>query len=357
MKKLIIILALVSLLPVSGCNSTNTQGSNSEEIASESKSTNEKATPPEDKTIDEVQIAQEDDSILEGAASSKKLNSDKRVICWGTSLTEGTGGGGVTMPNVLERLSGATVLNYGGYAENTNEISARSGVNKLTLTASLSIDASNEVSNSIEFESEWGDIDILLKYTDAGLNPVTIDGVSGELTRYAPDDGPVTYYFRRLESGTPKDVVPGTVIIPYSAVDKNSEDINVIWTSGNDHLRSIEDIEKLIEKIDKFIEFSGSDKFIIFSDMNLHEEVPVTDEVSSMFAEYYGEHFLHFKKYLIEDALTDLRLKPSEEDQENIRNWEIPQYFRIDDVHGNSLYYYLAGQQVYKKCQELGYLE
>ena len=91
--------------------------------------------------------------------------------------------------------------------------------------------------------------------------------------------------------------------------------------------------------------------------MNLHEEVPVTDEVNSMFEEYYGEHFVHLRKYLIEDAFSDLNLSPSEKDSEDISNWEIPRYFRSDEVHGNSLYYYLAGQQVYKKCQELGYLE
>ena len=299
-------------------------------------------------TIDDA----EESSDMMVSADEVQANYDRRVICWGTSLTYGTGGEGVTMPGVLGTLSGANVMNYGGYAENTNCIATRSGASKLTLTEGFTIPSdTNPV--PVEFETEFGEIALLLVYTDSGLNPVTIDGVKGKLSI----DEELNHYFNRFEPGEGKKIEAGTQIIPYSVEDMQPDDIQVIWTAGNDNLQNTEGIEHLIEKIDKMIEFSGSDKYVIVSEMNLHEEVPVTDEVNEMFEDYYKEHFVHLRRYFMEDAFAELGMYPSEEDKVDIENGEIPRYFRIDEVHGNSLYYLIAGQQVYKKCQELGYLE
>lgn len=355
MKKTLAISIIITVLTFVGCNNTDVSMTTSYS-SSDSQKIEESASNIDRQSSNSTSNITSDEA-KKATTNETTNNSEKRIICWGHSMVVGSGGGGVTMPNVLERLSGATVLNYGGYAENTNEVAARSGVNELTLTAKLPIDSSNEVSNSIEFESEWGKTDILLKYTDAGLNPVTIDGVIGVLTRCEPDDEPVTYYFRRLEPGEPKDAAPGTRIIPYYETDKREDDILVIWTGGNDTINSLDDIEILLNQIDELIEFSGSDKYIVISETTLHENFPFTDDVSNSYADHYGEHFLHLRKYLIEDAFSDLKIAPSEEDIADINCSDIPRYFRDDDVHGNALYYYLAGQQVYKKCQELGYLE
>lgn len=349
-----LLLSFTAAIILSGCGKSD---------AVPSSQTDSSAAPQSSEVIvqDASDIEIENDTSLENetteAVDTTEVyddgipNSDKRVICWGTSLTEGTGGGGVTMPNVLERLSGATVLNYGGYAENTNCIATRSGASEFTLTKDVVIRA-DDSPVEVEFATEFGDIEKILKYTDAGLNPVTINGIEGRLSR--DDEG--KYYFERSLWGDETPVLAGTVITPFSVSDKSEDDINIIWTAGNDNLQSTEDIEALIDKIDKMIAFSGSDKYVIVSEMNNHEEVPVTDEVNKMFEEYYNDHFLHLRKYLIEDAFEELNLSPSEEDLDDINKWEIPGYFRNDEVHGNSLYYYIAGEQVYKKCQELGYL-
>lgn len=288
--------------------------------------------------------------------SEENTNSNKRVVCWGTSLTEGSGGGGVSMPNTLERLSGATVLNYGGYAERTGCIASRSGASKLTLTEDVTIPSSNDVPVEIFFTSEFGGFSRLLNYTDSGLNPVTVCGISGNLSRANGENDDTHFYFTRLEPGDETSVSSDTPIIPFSVNDRRTDDICIFETGGNDDLATTEDILALIEKIDKMIAFSGSDKYLIISELNSHERVPVSDEVNERFEDHYKKHFVNFREYLIKDAFTDLNMPPSEGDLEDISNYEIPRYFRSDDVHGNALYYFLFGQQVYKKCQELGYL-
>lgn len=363
MKRLILLSVLTLQIAMIGCSgevvNTSSKGENNGTV-SETGSEENVALGNETAIADDSEDATKeaaDSNIIEETQNdddynAKEQNSDRRVLCWGTSLTHGTGGGGVTMPNVLERLSGATVLNYGGYAEDTNCIATRSGASEFTISKDITL-PTNDEPVEVEFSSEFGDIELILKYTDVGLNPVTIDGVSGNLSR---DEEDGTYYFSRIESGEEKEIVAGTVIVPYSVYDRRDDDINVIWTAGNDNLQNTEDIQHLIEKIDKMIECSGSSNYIIVSEMNKHEEVPVTDEVNSMFEEYYGEHFVNFRRYLIEDAFDELNLTPSTEDLWDISVYEVPSYFIVDDVHGNSLYYYLAGKLIYEKCQELGYL-
>ena len=363
MKRLVLLSVLALQIVMVGCSSepvnTTSKGENNEIVSEASNEKNVEsgietaiADNSEENANEVMDSNNTDDGENNDNYNAKELNSSRRVLCWGTSLTHGTGGGGVTMPNVLERLSGATVLNYGGYAENTNCIATRSGASEFTISKNITI-PTNDEPVEVEFSTEFGDIELILKYTDAGLNPVTIDGISGNLY-VDEEDG--TYYFTRIESGEEKEIAAGSVIVPYSVFDRRDDDINVIWTAGNDNLQNTEDIQHLIEKIDKMIEHSGSDNYIVVSEMNKHEEVPVTDEVNSMFEDYYGEHFVNFRRYLIEDAFDELNLTPSTEDLWDISVYEVPSYFIVDDVHGNSLYYYLAGKLIYEKCQELGYL-
>lgn len=291
-------------------------------------------------------------------------NVGKRVVCFGDSLTSGTGGKGVNMPDILHRMSGAEVINYGIHADTINDIATRSGASKFTLVNNILI-PSEPTPVEISFTSEFGDIPNMLKHGDEGLNPVTIDGIKGNILKIENEDDDesdedetevITYSFTRLEAGDEKQIQSGAEIIPFAALDKKDDDINIIWTDGNARLQSTEEIIDLIEKIDKMLAYSGSDKYIIVSEMNLHEDVPVTDEVNEMFEKHYGKHFVNLRKYFIEEALSDLGLEPSDEDLETINLSDVPKFLRVDDVHGNSIYYYLAGKKIYERCQKLGYL-
>ena len=344
MKKTLLFISIISLVLVSGC-SKSTEGpvSNAEpSVTIETK----------DVDTDEISVVSDNtnDSTDEKSIEDiKAANSGIRVLCYGTSMVYGTGGGGVTLSDVIRRYSGADAINYGGYGEDTNCIAARLGANKLSLTEGFTI-PSDDTPVKIIFTSEFGQTDIILKYTDAGLNPVTIDGISGDLSR----DDESNIYFTRAEAGEEKVIESGTEITPYSVSRMTPDDVLIIWTSGNDNIEKSEDIPVLLDKIDKMVAFGGNGKFVLFSDMNNHV---MGDEINDAFREHYNEHFLDFKTYMMTEASDELGYPLDEDDLLDIEENMVPRCFRADGEHGNSLYYLLAGQQVYKKCQELGYLQ
>lgn len=355
MRKIYLLFTIITMIALAGCAKQSQQ---TVDIKEEPNIVNSEEIS---QVVTEQEVAgelEEEETVVEEPVDIENImeaNSSINVVCWGTSLVYGTGGNGVIMPDVLKRISGARVLNYGGYAENTNEIAARSGANALSLTSEIIIPA-DESPVEVSFESEFGEIDKLLVHTDAGLNPVRIEGVSGKLSR-EEEDGNVRFYFTREEPGEETVVSEGATIVPRAAIEKREDDISVIWTAGNDTIVGTEDILVVIEKIDKMIEFSGSDKYIVISAVNIKDGVPVINEVNEMFEEHYGEHFFNLRKYLMEDAFSDINIPPDEDDLEDISEDLIPSFFRADEEHGNSLYYLLAGQQLYKKCQELNYLK
>ncbi|MDO4189052.1 MAG: hypothetical protein Q4D29_08685 [Lachnospiraceae bacterium] len=351
MKNPVVLLLLTTLMILSGCKNSSAPQFDSAQITE---------SPVEEDHINDTEIpAVPTDSssispnITYGIASDEDrlLNSEIRVICYGTSMVYGTGGGGVTMSDVIKRISGADAINYGGYAENTNCIAARSGANKLTLTSDVTIPP-DETPVEIYFESEFGQVDLLLINTDSGLNPVKIGDITGKLTR--EDDH---FYFTRLEPGDEEHVSASDIIIPYSVSRMQNTDIIVIWASGNDYIQNSEETNLLIEKMDKMIAFNGNDKYIIISKTNKGDDIPETDEINKSLKEHYGNHFIDLREYLMSQASSDLGYPLDEDDMIDISEGLVPRCFRADNEHGNSLYYFVAGQQVYKKCQELGYLK
>ena len=287
---------------------------------------------------------------------SKISNADIRIVCWGDSLTEGTGGEGVTMPNTLEALSGATVLNYGVYAENTSSIAARQGGNPQYLTEDIIIPADcTPVKAAVA--GKYG-YEMFLIFGDAGVNNVTLSGIEGT---YAcnPEDG--QRYFTRIAPGDEVTVPAGTQLFTHGMLDKKPDDILVIWAGGNDTPQTEAEFDPVFDKIDEMLEYQGCSKYIVISDMNTHFRIPLTDEFNEAFSKKYGEHFLNARAYLMDSALDQLGITPTDADKAALERGDIPISLRMteaeDEVHGNADYYRIVGEQVYKKMQELGYLE
>ena len=96
------------------------------------------------------------------------------IVCWGDSLTYGTGGEGVTYPSVLADETGLTVYNYGVCGEKADQIAVRMGLYPMT-TGAFTIPAEREpVALSLLCD---GEDPIMLRLGDAGMNPCDIAGV------------------------------------------------------------------------------------------------------------------------------------------------------------------------------------
>ena len=118
------------------------------------------------------------------------------IVCWGDSLTAGAGGEGVTYPSVLAAEIKLKVYNYGVGGENTNNIAYRQGAMPIYV-APITI-PSERVPVEVEIVNDVGDTTGLLKQGDAGLNPCSIGGIEGKLSR---DKETNKTYFTRSQIG------------------------------------------------------------------------------------------------------------------------------------------------------------
>jgi len=69
----------------------------------------------------------------------------------------------------------------------------------------------------------------------------------------------------------------------------------------------------------------------------------------------FGEHFLNTRLYLMENALSDCGLTPTENDIIDIQTGNLPEQIRADFTHFNSYGYYSKAKAIYLKGIELGY--
>lgn len=311
--------------------------------------------PNYDESADESNsLNDEEFSIAPGSVMPNPVNQGKRIVCFGDSLTQGTGGDGVTMPDTIAEYSGAEVLNYGVYAEMTSCIAARQGGNPQALVEDIVIPADTtpvkaQVSGGYGYE-------MLLVFGDAGVNNVTLGGIEGTYTLEGENR-----VFTRLTPGEATPLPEGTPLITHAMADKREDDILVIWTGHNDEIKTTDNIPGLIEKIDKMIAYHGGDKYVVVSLTCRHGLIPVVDETNDALKAKYGEHYLDLRSFLVNDSLEYLSIEPTEKDKEAIAIGDVPYSIRFsmeeDENHGNADFYRLAGIRVYLKLVSLGYID
>ncbi|NLG03151.1 MAG: SGNH/GDSL hydrolase family protein [Clostridia bacterium] len=271
-----------------------------------------------------------------------------RIVVWGDSLSEGTGGNGVTYPDVLAQLSGCEVHNYGVYAEKTACIAGRQGameeyVQPFTIPADLT-------PVPVRIENENGDYDELLVFGDAGINPCVIGDVEGTLTM-DKEDG--TRYFTRSEVGEEVSLTELTLLETFAMRDKKKDDVLVIFLGTNDK-PGVAQMKDIIAQQREMIDYVGTDRYVVIS-YTYKGWIPEIEEVNQVLADEYKEHYLDVRTYLLGDALKDEGIEPTTGDLADIENGEIPQSLRSDESHGNEIFYRLIGEKLYEKMKELGY--
>lgn len=292
-----------------------------------------------------------DDTVSAGADADSNSTDLPRIVCWGDSLTEGTGGSGTTYPNTLEKLSGREVLNYGVYAEMASCIAARQGGNPMHADEAFTIPAACEPVE-IKPVNESGSPEMLMVFGDAGINPCSIGGVMGTMS-INMDNG--ARYFTRSEAGDEVAVAGGTPILFHAMLDKKDDDILVIFSGTNDY-PDTESIKDVIAYQRAMLEYAGAENYVVIG-MTKKKAMEEIVEINQILAEEYGEHFLDIREYLMEHGLEDAGAAETEQDRADMAAGEIPTSLRTDEEgHGTSAFYRIIGEQLYKKMQELGYL-
>ncbi len=314
---------------------------------------------PDEESMQAARETQEIEIVVEKEVSAEEelsgVGSEStelpRIICWGDSLTEGTGGDGVTYPDTLEKLSGVEVLNYGVYAEMASCIAARQGGNPMHAKETFTIPAECEPVE-IKLENIKDNPEMLLVFGAAGINPCSIGGVEGT---FSIDLETGIRYFTRSTAGEAVTVESRTPMLFHAMLNRRADDILVIFSGTNDH-PDTESIGNVIAWQRAMIDYAGTENYVIIG-MTRKKYMPQIEEVNGILAEEYGSHFLDVRTYLLENGLQDAALEATEQDQADLKNGEIPTSLRSDDDgHGTSAFYRIIGERLYQKILELGYL-
>lgn len=313
------------------------------------------------------------------------------IVCWGDSLTTGSSGN-VSYPHTLQKyldvyLCGiydlrysldtteglsamdwddykisVPVVNMGAGRENTATILGRSGVVPFVVSADFVIPAETE-SVSVGIVSENGDSVTPLIAGDGGVNPVTIAGVQGTLTRNASAQqwSQHVYEFTRLDAGQEVPVEKGTIVTT-AAFDAYKDYIHIVWLgtygefTNSDKL--VSDTKKLLQR-----QASNPDRYLVIGPCAYNGSWTTAsphamDYIDSAMMQAFGDRYINLRKYLMEDGLRDAGISVTSQDKLSVANGNVPNSFR-SNANGadlNGVAYELLGKLVYERMDRLGYL-
>jgi len=314
------------------------------------------------------------------------------IVCWGDSLTSGSSGN-VSYPHTLQKyldvylcdiydlrysldsIEGLSTMNWDDYKisipvvnmgagrENTPTILGRSGVVPYVVSSEFVIPAGTE-SVPVAIASETGKDVTPLIAGDGGVNPVTIAGVQGTLTRTASTQqvNQHVYQFTRLEEGAEVSVEAGTTVVT-AATDAYRDYIHIVWlgtygTSGNAD-KLVSDTKTLLQR-----QNLNTDRYLVIGPCTYNGTWGLAmsrnmDAIDSAMLQAFGDRYISLRKYLMEDGLRDAKLTATTQDKQSVFNGHVPNSFRSNASGAdlNGVAYELLGKLVYERMDRLGYLD
>lgn len=279
------------------------------------------------------------------------------IVCFGDSLTFGSGGNGTSYPLVLEEHLNKDrmyipVFNMGIGGENTVTIAARAGA--IPFTVEEFTIPKECVPIEITFWEETGKEIRPLYQGDTGINPCVIAGVTGRITGELDDNNRMTYFFTREEAGESVQVVRGTEVETWAST-QFGDYIYIVFMGENHGWK--DDIDELIQQQQAILSMQGKyqGRYIVIGlPTGTAEE---RRELKNALAKTYGDKFFNIRDYMSGDAVKDAGVTLSEEDKARVEAGLIPTCFLADHIHFNAEGYRLIGDKLYEQMKELGYFE
>ena len=320
--------------------------------------TEEVTTTPPETTTEEVTTTQaptmsaEEKAALLRQAVSQALPG---IVCWGDSLTYGYGGNGESYPSTLKRLiderlvDGIPVVNNGVCVEPTYTIMARAGAwgmrtNQFIIPAQCS-------PTEIHIDLDNGMYSNLAAVGDAGLNPVTINGVQGNITSSYHSGAYGYCYFTRLEPGTEVFVEGGTQVYPASK-ELYGGYVNVIFMGENGYYENAED---LISQYQRIIDARGLTRYVIIG-LTTGDNTS-RGELSQKMSAYFGNNYIDMRTELVNRGPELVGQERQSGDWYNIQEGIVMGYLKSDEIHLNEYGYRAAGMILYERMEALGYFD
>lgn len=313
------------------------------------------------------------------------------IVCWGDSLTAGSSGN-VSYPGTLQKYIDTylcniydfastvenaqdysrldwdsytvsiPVVNMGAGKEDSATILGRSGISPYVVGADFEIPAGTEPV-SIQLKSADGKNVTPLTAGSAGVNPVTINGVAGEITLVNNQGwGQTAYQFTRTEAGEPVSVDKNTEIVTACA-DQYRDYVHIVWLGTYGDFTTP---EKLVNDTKLLLsrQASNPERYLVIGPCTLrgawgNADPATLNGINSAMMQAFGNHYINVRKYLMTDGLTDAKITPSKEEKLVIQQGGMPTSFRSNvsgaDLNGTA--YKLIGKLVYERMESLGYFD
>lgn len=313
------------------------------------------------------------------------------IVCWGDSLTAGSSGN-VSYPGTLQKYIDTylcdiydfastienaqeysrldwdrytvsiPVVNMGAGKEDTATILGRSGVAPYVVGMDFEIPADTEPV-SIQLKSPDGKSVTPLTAGSAGVNPVTIEGVVGEITLSGNQGwGQSAYQFTRAEAGAAVSVAKGAHITT-ACEDEYRDYVHIVWLGTYGDFTTP---EKLVNDTKLLLsrQASNPERYLVIGPCALrgawtNADPATLNGVDSAMMQAFGNHYVNVRKYLMTDGLTDAGITPSKEEKLVIQQGGMPTSFRSNasgaDLNGTA--YNLIGKLVYERMEALGYFD
>ena len=325
------------------------------------------------------------------------------IVCWGDTLTEGTAGG-VSYPDTLQALIDAAivdrydfrgtlenteglarvedwtvytvdipVVNMGSAHESSSTVAGRNGAIPFVVSEEFTIPETTDPV-PIKFRSSFVEPEDYrslyfnatpLTHGNAGMNPVTINGIMGtiSLDLEAYSRKRYDYTFTRATPGA-EAVIPEGTEITTAVSDMYRDFIPVIFIGTYDNQYTTVDELISFQKAIIDHQIRNKDRYIILGlyYMNDRWDRGITldlDFFENAMTKEYGDHFINVRKYMLSDGLKDAGLTATKADTDDIQHGLVPTSLRssADPSELNASGYRLLGQLVYDRMDKLGYFK
>lgn len=269
------------------------------------------------------------------------------IYCIGDSLTLGEKSS--SYPTALSALTGFSVNKFGGAQDQSIDISIRMGKTKVYVN-NITIPSETTPVQIQLLDKDKDKVDAL-KGTGTNFTSVEIDGITGKL-KYNSEKK--THTFTRDQKGNEKKITKLTQIkADFPTFDSNS--IAIIFTGSYDP-SSENGVFRTITYQRSIISQLKTKKYIVVS-LTSKRKFDIVDSMNTVLKEEHKEHFLDFRKYLLNNGLKDAKVTPTSQDKKDIQNKLIPSsLLKEDKLNGNSKFNQLLAEQIIQKMIDLKYI-
>lgn len=285
------------------------------------------------------------------------VEKTKFINCYGDSLTQGSGGNGVTYPNELQNLLGDEyiVRNLGVGGESTKEIMVRQGALSIIL---------NNITIPKQGDVVIGDSDIGLLCSDGTTVKPFINGYGGDRPFFI-NNKEVNFYYNAyndkkyrisFKNNENEDMIIDrpTALITDNAKNHKHEPV-IIWMGQNGgYVDGVDDVENWIRQYKMMVDYSGTDKYLIIGRTSLGAS---DKSVEERFKNAFGNKYLNLREYLVDYGLLDVNLTPTEDDLTAIEIGKVPpSLLNSDMVHFTDKGYKSVAKAIKQKLIDLCYI-